>query len=132
MSAKPETTKFCISDDENSENWSNGQYDTFDEAVAQGRLDYPGKVFWVAACWDGHANEFIPTAREIIEIASNVAYEEMGEAASEWPDLPESSAAEIELDILLTQWSMKHVDALRLRAWHVDSPGTRIEPLEKT
>lgn len=73
------------------------------------------------------ASRFLPTASDIIEQMASNAYDEIGEPASEWPDLPKSSAAEIELDILLTQWLVKHAAALKCEFWSVENI-ERIEP----
>lgn len=119
--------KWTISEHNDEERFGSGLYDTKEQAIAQGRLDYHGRPFYIGEAFPQEASRFLPTASDIIEQMASNAYDEIGEPASEWPDLPKSSAAEIELDILLTQWLVKHAAALKCEFWSVENI-ERIEP----
>lgn len=119
--------KWTISEHDDEERFGGCLYDSREEAIAQGRLDYHGRPFFVANAIKQTAASFLPDASDIIEMMATNAYDNCGECAEEWPDLPKSSDAEVELDRLLVEWAKRHENALECRFWMVENV-ERVEP----
>ena len=114
-------TKTCwgYSTSEYPEIW-NGNCDTREEAIAEGRAEFGGDEFWICDGTQPDTDRFI-NARGIIETAGQLAYDEAGDGAVEWPDV--SKEAEKELDRLLAKWTRKHCP---IHFWICDGKPERV------
>lgn len=121
-------SRYAISRMSSPENWSDGPYDSREEAIEVGHDSYPDG-FWICEIYPASHTDFLPKASDIIETMASQAYEEIGEAAQDWPDLPAKSNAEVDLDQALARWAAQHADSLKVTFWRCGDE-ERIDPVE--
>ena len=88
-----------------AETWT-GAYETRKEAILDGLADYCGEGFWIHS---GHLvplETVLPDVDDLLERMGEVAYDEAGEVAEDYPDVTDE--ARIELEELLRGWCEKH------------------------
>jgi hypothetical protein len=120
------TERWGHRNDDCPERWF-GSFATRDEAIADGRDHHYGdEGFFISSGTQRSAEEFAPTADDIIELMREQACGEAGEAAEEFPDV--SPEMRSELEKFLTAWASR----LECRFWTgtgkveaVDVPGPR-------
>jgi hypothetical protein len=100
---------WCYAEEEDSERWR-GYCASREEAIKEGAAEIGfdgGSTFYVAPFARARAAKYIPSANDILEMASERAYDDGGE-----DPLEASKEAESELDAFLVAWAEKHVDPL--------------------
>lgn len=112
---------FTCSDNDDTENLRLDIFATREECIAAGRAEYgPEATLYVWHAAHRSATRYLPTAATILERMNESAFDDVGEWVDDWPDLGASSAAEIDLDLVLTEWAKRHEEALAPRFWVTD------------
>lgn len=128
MSSQPEETSevWGYAASSEAETWG-GSCATREEAIAEGRGEHDGGVFWICKGERPDPGTYMPSAANIIDIAASNAYELAPTAPEDWPKV--SKEAVEELDALLTAWARKHC---RVEFWEAAGEPERVEAVEET
>ncbi|MDF2697888.1 MAG: hypothetical protein K0S65_6271 [Labilithrix sp.] len=113
-------------DEENPDRFE-GAHETREGAIAEGRRAYgPAAAFYITAGDRPSPSQFIPTAADILDMISNNAEAEAGEAAEDFPPAV-TEEAERELEAFLAAWTEKHL-GIACDFWIGDGDVERIDP----
>ncbi len=100
-----------------------GDFKTKGEAIAEGRSCYGrDEDFYIARGTMCAASQFMPESDELSERMGEIACDQVGDAAEDFPDA--STEAWAELDDLLVAWANKH---LTCRFWESDGYVERVK-----
>lgn len=92
--------------------WRNDYFDTKEEAIEAGRLEYGAEAAFEVALFSEHAVAG-PDASRILERVSERAYEEAGEIAGEFLcGVPRAAVAELDAELtrVFAAWLTKHAE----------------------
>lgn len=100
---------WCYAEEEDSELWR-GRCSTREEAISEAPVGLglmPGDTFWVGEFVRPGAAKYMPSAKDILEMATERSYYDEG---LESDPLEASAEGEAELDAFLATWTARHVD----------------------
>jgi len=104
----PGTEVWGYSQERETEGWS-GECATREEAIAEGRAEYDGDVFYVIRGTRPKASRFLPAflCEDIAERMGEAAGEEVGDIVDDWPCT--TKEADAALVRLLAAWADEHI-----------------------
>jgi hypothetical protein len=116
------TQVWGYADSDQAEVWL-GSASSREEIIKEGREYYRNEGFWISSGSPVQASKFTPEGDWVLEAMGERAYDELGEVASDWPDVSSEKAAE--LTKLLEDWADKNIPC---GMWSSDSKPEYIPP----